>query len=156
MFIFYSKKERGSQQQQTHPVCMDGWVLLSFPEQLLVCQRLLITVVVVIAVLALTCKNARIVVESTTLSAEHTQQPASSFCAPLICRVPSRETCKCPYELLGNIRVLQPSFFQNTEGGGLPSATHGKRATPFKPTFLSWGLTINVGGAVTKVQGKKR
>lgn len=51
---------------------MDEWVLLSFPEQLLVCQRLLITVVVVIAVLALTCRNARIVVESTTLNAEHT------------------------------------------------------------------------------------
>lgn len=72
VYFLQQKKEDLSNNRQTHPVCMDEWVLLSFPEQLLVCQRLLITVVVVIAVLALTCKNARIVVESTTLSAEHT------------------------------------------------------------------------------------
>lgn len=41
-----------------------------------------------------------------------------------------------------------PSRVQNTDGGGLPCATHSKFAIPFRPTFWSLDLVTNVGGAV--------
>jgi hypothetical protein len=96
-----------------------------------------------------TCKNALTVVEPATLRAEHTKKPASSRCTPWIFSVPSGVTWRCPYELPGNIRTWLPSFVQNTEGGGLPVATHSKLARPFKPTFWSCGFVVNVGGAAS-------
>lgn len=98
----------------------------------------------------LTCKKALHVTDPATESAEHTRYPASTFWAPCIRSVPSWVTWNRPYALPGNMSTCDPSRVQNTEGGGLPCATQSKFAIPFRPTFWSLGLVMNVGGAKTK------
>lgn len=60
-----------------------------------------------------------------------------------------------PYALSGNISICEPSFVQNTDGGGLPAATQSNVATPFRPTLRSSGWAVNLGGAVWRC-GKAR
>ena len=62
-------------------------------------------------------------------------------------KVPSWLTNICPCVVPANINSWLPSLVQNTDGGGLPVASHSNLAMPFMPTLWSLGFTRKLGCA---------